>query len=96
MLKSSKHQILNSQIFSYFFFLLEFLNDMAFSPYDDDLLVTCSNDGNVRFIKLLCSQDTIQTQNLIQACQMFKITTFMSRMLLTNQKTKKELRIIKA
>ena len=26
---------------------LEFLNDMCFSPYDDDLLVTCSNDGTV-------------------------------------------------
>ena len=32
---------------SYIFFVLEFLNDMAFSPYDDDLLVTCSYDGTV-------------------------------------------------
>ena len=37
---------------NYFFiifirFILEFLNDMSFSPYDDNLLATCSNDGNV-------------------------------------------------
>lgn len=37
----------------------EFLNDMTFSPYDDDLLVTCSNDGTIKLWDIPESFDDI-------------------------------------
>eukprot|EP00111_Clytia_hemisphaerica_P015915 TCONS_00047027-protein len=42
----------------------EFLNDMCFSPYDDDLLVTCSYDGNVKLWDIPDDLEDIHDQPL--------------------------------